>query len=265
MHQPTLYPARTVAPDIHLIGAYLPVPGYGVLPVNAFLVGGTQPILVDTGMAGLRDEFLHRLRALIDPHEIRWIWLTHIDPDHVGNLAAVLAEAPHARVVTSYLGMGKLGLLGLPLDRAYLINPGQRLDVGDRRLVAIQPPSFDAPETAGLLDDRTGALFTADSFGALMQEPAESADAIPPEALASGMVTWATVDAPWLDLLDERRHDTTLESIRRIAPTSILSGHLPPAAGEMTGTLLTHLAAARRAPRFVGPDQAALEQMMAAA
>ena len=43
----------------------------------------------------------------------------------------------------------------------------------------------------------------------------------------------------------------------------ILSGHLPPAR-EMTETLLGYLREARHAPSFIGPDQAALERMMAA-
>jgi glyoxylase-like metal-dependent hydrolase (beta-lactamase superfamily II) len=264
MQQPTMFPPRLVAPDTHLLGAYIPVPRYGVLPVNSFLIRGAQPTLIDTGLAGLRDDFMHNLRALIDPRDIRWIWLTHTDPDHVGNLATVLAEAPRARVVTTYLGMGKLGLLGQPVDRAYLVNPGQRLDAGERQLVAIRPPTFDAPETTGLLDTKTRAFFSADSFGALMQGPAERANEISPAALRDGVITWATVDAPWLDILDEHKHDGALDAVRGIAPTSILGGHLPPATG-MTETLLAHLAAARRAPRFLGPDQAALEDMMAAA
>jgi hypothetical protein len=264
MQQPTMLPPRAVAPDTHLLGAYLPLPGYGVLPVNSFLIRGAQPMLIDTGLAAVREAFLRDLHATIDPRDLRWIWLTHIDPDHVGNLAAVLAEAPRARVITSYLGMGKLGLLGLPVERVYLANPGQRLDIGDREIVAIQPPTFDAPETAGLLDTKSRALFPADCFGALMQEPAETARAVPATALRDGQVTWATVDAPWLAMIDEPKLGAALDAVRRLAPDAVLSSHLPPAAG-MTETLLANLATATRAPRFVGPDQAALEKMMAAA
>jgi glyoxylase-like metal-dependent hydrolase (beta-lactamase superfamily II) len=77
--------------------------------------------------------------STIDPADLRWIWITHMDFDHIGNLAAVLELAPQARVVTNYLGMGKMGLIGLPQDRAWLLNPGQSLDVGDRRLHALRP------------------------------------------------------------------------------------------------------------------------------
>ena len=261
MQAPTMAPTRTVAPDTLALSAWLPVPGFGVLPVNAFLIRGAEPTLVDTGLSALREPFMTALRTAIDPAELRWIWITHMDPDHLGNLEAVLAEAPRARVVTTFLGMGKMGLHGLPGERAHLLNPGQRLAAGDRELLAVVPPSFDAPETTGLLDTRTRALFSADCFGALMHEPADSAAAIAPGALRDGMVTWATVDAPWLDLVDTGRHDAALERIRRLDPALVLGGHLPPAAG-MTATLLAHLAAARAAPPFEGPDHAALERLM---
>jgi hypothetical protein len=42
-----------------------------------------------------------------------------------------------------------------------------------------------------------------------------------------------------------------------MAPTAIFSSHLPPAVG-MNDALLDALAAARSAPAFVGPDQAAM-------
>ena len=264
MQAPTMTETRTVATDTVALSAWLPVPGYGILPVNAFLIRGPEPVLVDTGLAALREPFMTALRAAIDPAELRWIWITHMDPDHLGNLEAVLAEAPAARVVTTFLGMGKMGLHGLPVERAHLLNPGQRLPVGDRELVALVPPSFDAPETTGLFDTRSRTLFSADAFGALMQEPAAGAEEIPPAALRDGMITWATVDAPWLGLVDGARYDATLERIRRLDPSLVLSGHLPPAAG-MTDSLLSHLAAAKNAPPFEGPDHAALERMMAPA
>lgn len=261
MNTPFMVPARTVADGTLCLGAWLPVPGFGILPVNAFVIRGPEPTLVDTGLAALREPFMAALREAIDPVDLRWIWITHADPDHLGNLEAVLAEAPHARVVTTYLGMGKMGLHGLPVERAWLLNPGQRLEIGDRELVAVVPPTFDAPETTGLFDTRSRAYFSADSFGALMHEPADTADAIGPAALRDGMVTWATVDAPWLDLVDPRRHDQRLEQVRRLDPALVLSGHLPPAAG-MTDTLLQQLAAARTAPPFEGPDHHALERLM---
>lgn len=263
MNQPTIFDSRRVAPHTSALSAYLPVPGFGVLPVNAFVIHAAEPVLVDTGLAALREDFLARLRAVIDPADLRWIWITHTDPDHLGNLAAVLTDAPQARIVTTYLGMGKMGLQQLPLERVYLLNPGQTLDVGDRALLAVAPPTFDAPETTGLFDARTRTLFSADCFGALMVTPAETAADIPPDALREGCIGWANVDAPWLSMLDERRFDEALDVIRRLDAQTVLSGHLPPAHG-ITARLLAHLAEAREAPRFVGPDQAALEAMLQA-
>jgi glyoxylase-like metal-dependent hydrolase (beta-lactamase superfamily II) len=257
-----MFEPRPVAPDTESLGAYFPLPGYGILPINAFVLRAAQPVLIDTGIAGLSEDFMGSLRATIDPQELRWIWLTHTDPDHLGSLRQVLEAAPEARVVTTYLGMGKMGLLQLPLDRVYLLNPGQRLDVGDRELLAVHPPCFDAPETTGLLDLKTHTLFSADCFGALMGAPAEAAVDIEPTELHDGLITWATIDAPWLQLVEERRFRDSLDDLRRLEPEVVLSAHLPPAPG-MVGVLLEHLEAARAAPAFVGPDQAVLARMMA--
>ncbi|HKJ88122.1 MAG TPA: MBL fold metallo-hydrolase [Gammaproteobacteria bacterium] len=262
MDLPYLQEPRPVAPDTHILPAQLPVPGLGTLGVNAFLLHAREPVLVDTGLAALREDFLAALHRLIDPADLRWIWLTHTDWDHVGNLSAVLDEAPEARLVTTFLGMAKLGLAGLPTDRVYLVNPGQRLPVGDRDLYAVVPPIYDAPETTGFQDTETRVLFSSDCFGALLGEPAEVAGAIPKEALEEGMIAWAGVDAPWLGLAEENRYGKALEAARGLAPSTVLSSHLPPAEG-MIGTLLGALAKARSAPAFRGPDQVELERMMA--
>lgn len=264
MDTPTMMETRRVAEETFALSAYVPLPGFGVLPANAFVIRGPEPVLVDTGLAALGEEFMAALRAVVAPEALRWIWLTHVDADHVGNLAAVLAEAPQASVVTSYLGMGKLGLLGHTLERPYLINPGEHLALRDRTLVAVKPATFDAPETTGLYDPRTRALFSSDSFGAILQAPAPDAADIAPDALREGQVAWATVDAPWLADVDGVRFGQRLAGIRALEPAVVLSSHLPPAAG-LTDTMLGHLDAAREAPPFVGPNQAALEAMLAGA
>ena len=259
MDQPTLLPSRRVGPDTDLIPAYTPLPGLGVLPVNAFVVRAREPVLVDTGLAALRAGFLHALRSLIDPADLRWIWVTHADADHVGNLREVLAEAPRARVVTNFLGVGKLGLQLMPLDRTYFINPGQALDVGDRHLVAQRPPVYDAPETMALFDTRTRHLFSADCFGAVLERPAERAADIAPPALHEGMALWAGIDAPWLPLIGADRFAAASRPWRDLQPSLVLGSHLPPAAGLDTA-LYASLEAARQSVPFVGPDQATLER-----
>jgi flavorubredoxin len=263
MENPVMFEPYTVTRNIYTLASYLPVPGYGILPANAFVIHAQQPVLVDTGLAALRTPFLEALRQVIDPREIQWIWLTHTDPDHIGNLEAVLSQAPQARVVTTFLGMGKMGLLQLPLDRVYLLNPGQVLDLGDRQLRAVTPPSYDAPETTGLFDPCSGALFSADCFGALLHKPAEAAQAINSAALQEGISLWATVDAPWLQQVDRSRFLTALKAVENLRPTTVLSSHLPAATG-MTETLLGYLAAAMDETPFQGPDQAALEQLVSA-
>jgi hypothetical protein len=262
MDKPTMFEPYRAAPDIDVLPSYFPIPGYGILPINAFVLRAAEPVLVDTGLTLLNDEFLPQLSSVIDPEDLRWLWLTHDDPDHIGSLYRPLDEAPKLRVITTFLGAGKLGLSRpLPLDRIYLLNPGQSIDVGDRTLTAVKPPTFDAPETTGFYDLKSGAFFSADSFGALMSEPMENAAEIGPEDLQQGMITWATADSPWLHSIDTAKFANTLNRIRGMSPGVILCSHLPAAHG-MTDTLLEHLAAAPTAEPFVGPDQPAIEAML---
>jgi flavorubredoxin len=252
---------RPVADQTWLLPFSIPIPGLGVLPGNAFVIRSREPVLVDTGIAALREDFLAALPQVIDPAELRWIYITHMDLDHVGNLAVVLERAPRARVVTTFVGMAKMGLLGLPQERAHLVNPGQALDVGDRRLHVLRPPTFDAPETTGFFDERSRALFSADSFGAVQPELADDAQQIDPSALREGMHLWSSIDAPWLALADRARLGAALDRVRALQPDIVLSSHLQPARG-MIDRLIAGVADTAGLTPFVGPDQLALEEMM---
>ncbi|MGD0945557.1 MAG: hypothetical protein ABR972_14970 [Acidimicrobiales bacterium] len=48
----------TAAPDIDVITSNFPIPGFGVVPINAFVLHGSEPVRVDTGAAVERDEFM---------------------------------------------------------------------------------------------------------------------------------------------------------------------------------------------------------------
>ena len=234
------------------------------MPVNAFVLHGAEPVLVDTGIVVEREEFMTALRSVIDPGDLRWIWLTHPDFDHIGSLAPLLDAYPDIRVITTFLGVGILSLFApLPMDRVHLVNPGEKITIGERTLTAVKPPAFDNPSTTGFVDDRSGALFSSDCFGALLAAVPESAADLADEELRQGQVFWATVDSPWLHHVDRSAFARDLDHIRRIEPTMILSSHLPAAPGAMLDQLIESLEAVPTATPFVGPDQAALEAMLA--
>jgi flavorubredoxin len=262
MDNPTMFEPYQAAPDIEVLPAFFPIPGLGILPVNAFVLKAAEPVLVDTGLVPVSDEFMERLSAVIDPGDLRWLWLTHTDRDHIGSLQRVLEVAPRLRVITTFGGVGKMSLFQpLPLDRVYLLNPGQSISAGDRMLTAIRPPSYDAPETTGFYDPKSEAFFTADCFGALMSEPVENIADIGAKDLQEGLLTWTKVDAPWLHMVDKNLFTDTLDRVREMAPEVILSGHLPAALG-MTEELLQYLSAVPEKEPFAGPDQQAFEAML---
>ena len=253
------------APDIDVLTSNFPIPGFGLVPINAFVIKGSEPILVDTGAAVQNGEFMPALRSVIDPAELKWIWLTHTDFDHMGSLTQLLAENPHLRVITTFLGVGIMSLsTPLPMDRVHLVNPGETIAIGDRSLTAVRPPVFDNPSTTGFYDDKSGAFFSSDCFGALLQDIPQNAAELSDKDLLDVQVFWATLDSPWLHTVDRAAFARELDGIRKMAPRMILSSHLPPAPGNMTDRLVASLAAAPGAQPFVGPNQAALEQMLQA-
>lgn len=254
--------AYKIADELYALPSYLEVPMLGLVPINAYLLRGRSPVLVDTGAAAESAEFLQSLREVIDLKDLKWIWLTHPDADHTGSLHALLDEAPHLKVITTFLGFGIMGLSKpLPLGRVYFLNAGQQMSLGDRTLTAVLPPTFDNPSTTGCYDSRTGALFSADCFGAVLSTPAQDAGAIPSADLREGQLRWEAIDHPWVHKVDRRKLAEELEVIRQMAPRYILSGHLPPASG-MVGSFLDTIAAAPDAAPYVGPDQEALEKLL---
>lgn len=258
---------HALTPDITVMADNAPIPGIGFLPVNAFVLRAAEPVVVDTGLSLADRNFLETLGSVVDPSDVRWIWLTHPDRDHTGGIFDLLDAAPHARVVTTFLGAGIMSTeRPLPLDRVYFLNPGESLEVGDRTLRAFRPPLFDNPATVGFYDDRSRTCFASDCFGAPMptEELAASSTVgdVPADDLRTGQLLWATIDSPWVHNVDPGRYLQTVQPLGEMDPALILSSHLPPAVGK-TSEFLDMLVAAPHADPFIGPDQRALEQLLA--
>ena len=256
-----------VLPDVTVLSDHAAIPGIGFLPVNTFVLHAEQPVVVDTGLSTPDKDYVSELADVIDPADVRWVWITHPDRDHTGGLWQLLEAAPQARLVTTFIGVGIMSCeWEVPLDRVHLLNPGQQLDVGDRTLTGYRPPLFDNPATVGLLDDRTGALLSSDCFGGPMGSPelatCPDVRAVPAEDRRAAQLLWAAIDSPWVRGVDRTAYAAAVDSFRRLDPSAILSTHLPPAV-DINGAMFAALDEAPSAPEFVGPDQEALEALLA--
>jgi hypothetical protein len=108
----------------------------------------------------------------------------------------------------------------------------------------------------------SGLLFGWDCFGALQAVP-ENAAGLTAEELHEGPVFWASVDFLRMHMVVVDVSAKELDVIRAMEPKLILSSHLANHPGTMTKRVLSSLAATPSAQRFVGPEQAALEQLLA--
>ncbi|WP_020525030.1 MBL fold metallo-hydrolase [Catelliglobosispora koreensis] len=255
--------------DVTVLNDQMMVPGIGFLPVNAFVLHSAEPVVIDTGLSlpGKADAFLETLSSALDPADVRWIFITHPDRDHTGGLMKLLEAAPKARLAGNFACIGIMSTeWEIPLDRVYLINPGQSLSVGDRELSVFRPPLFDSPATMGFTESATGVCFSSDCFGAPLPsaELASAADVseVPEADLREGQLLWAAADSPWVHTVDPVKFQQTIDPIVAMDPSALLSSHLPPAFNR-TRQFADMLTLAPRARPFAGPDQRALEELLA--
>jgi hypothetical protein len=162
-------PPYRIAAETWLIPNFAPAGDGLYLPVNSMVIRGREPVIVDTGAPVHRKAWLEKVFSVVEPEDVRWIFLSHDDGDHTGGLLDVLERAPQATLVTNFFSVERLALEkpALPLSRMRWIEPGGRLDVGDRVLQLFRPPIFDGPTTRGLHDPTTAAMWIVDTFACL--------------------------------------------------------------------------------------------------
>jgi flavorubredoxin len=73
---------------------------------NSYLVlGNDKKALIDTVKEDFFEEYITAIRRLIDPADLDYIVLNHVEPDHAGSLSKILSVAPKASVIGTANGI----------------------------------------------------------------------------------------------------------------------------------------------------------------
>lgn len=216
-----------VAPDTHVIRQ---LTGEGVAPVavfvNSMVITGAEPIIVDAGPSITRAGWLDHVFELVDPADVRWIFLSHDDVDHTGNLRQVLELCPQATLVTNWFSVERMAADGmLPLDRMRWVNDGESFWAGDRELLAVTPPTFDSPTTRGLLDSSTGVYWASDSFGTTVTHEVSDVGELDPGFYREAFVQTQQMVSPWLQWVDAAKYHAHLDRVAGLGATVVSSAH----------------------------------------
>ena len=219
-----------VAPGTFAIRALTASVGGTWTHLNSMVIRAAEPLVVDTGMVTHREEWFEDLFSLVAPEALRWIFVTHIDTDHAGNLIEALDRCPNAAMVTSRgESFRAAASLGIPFERMRMVDNGERLTVGDRMLRAVRPPVYDSPYTRGLLDETTRVYYAADAFCAPVPEgPVDWVEEIAPDLWADGMARFHHASlCPWVALVDQARFQAEVDGLARLGIDTIVSAHAP--------------------------------------
>jgi len=262
-----------VAPDTYVIHEVQHALGQPLsVYINSAVIQAEQPILIDTGSRRNQRNWLEDAFALVDPQEVRWVFVSHEDADHVGNLDEVMAACPKAELICSWaLTERHTNAFDFPLERCRWMDDGVTFDVGDRQMVVLRPPLYDSPTTRGLLDTKTGVYWAVDSF-ATPVPGGEGAENLPRNVAeldedfwTQGMTMFAfNALAPWLRLVDEDRFGAEVDRFTKLGISTIISAHSPAISGDKVAAALSKVRELPSAECPPPPDQAVLDLILAA-
>jgi flavorubredoxin len=263
---PTTEPFE-IAPETFVIPNLSPAGPDQYVPVNTMLIRGAEPVIIDTGAPIHRDLWLEKVFSLVEPEDVRWIFLSHDDGDHTGGVVDALERCPNATLIGNFFLVERLGLeIDLPLHRIRSVDHGERFDAGDRTLHLFRPPIFDGPTTRGLYDPTTATMWIVDSFASLVTGPDALRDAneVPAEMYEETFRVFNSMISPWHQWLDPAVYRRHVDEVEAMGVLTVASAHGGVHTGPAIHAAFDRVRALAGAPITPDPGQPALDEMLAA-
>ena len=132
---------------------------------NSYLIVDEKVCLVDAVKAPFAEEFIDRIKSIIDPSKIDYIVVNHVEPDHSSALPQLMAVAPNAKVVLTAHGKTEVLKYYQQEYDFMVVKEGDSISLGQRNLSFIPLPMIHWPDSMACYLDGDNILFSNDAFG----------------------------------------------------------------------------------------------------
>lgn len=139
---------------------------------NSYLVRGTEKTaLIETAKATFFDDYMEKVKSVVDPADIDYIVLDHTEPDHSGSLEKLIALCPKAKVLASAAALKYLKDISNCDFPSQAVREGDRVELGGKTLQFVGASNLHWPDSIYTYIPEDKLLFTCDSFGAHFASP----------------------------------------------------------------------------------------------
>jgi len=133
------------------------------------------PLVFDAGSHLHSTQIMSELHELLGQTAPAYVFLTHTELPHTGNIKAILDTWPDAKLVVSSAILPHVELpWWVREDQVLYGYPGSVESYGGREIAFLDGILKDQPGTHWMYDAQTQTLFTADAFGYLMPSDADT-------------------------------------------------------------------------------------------
>ena len=135
---------------------------------NSYLIMDEKIAIMDTADKRKSEEWFTNLEKGLEGRTPDYLIVQHMEPDHAGNIASLLAKYPNLQVAASAKAIQMMPQFFEDTcfeGRTIAIKEGDTLSLGTHTLKFFMAPMVHWPEVMVTYDSTDKVLFTADGFG----------------------------------------------------------------------------------------------------
>lgn len=131
---------------------------------NSYLIRADKPAIIDCVHEKFAQEYLEKLRSLINLKDICYIVVNHTEMDHTGALSLLLQETPNAQILsTKTAALFLKNILHMDM-KGKTVEDGECVSLGNKQLQFIHAPYWHWPDTMFTYLQEDRVLFPCDGF-----------------------------------------------------------------------------------------------------